>query len=446
MSLRGAAWLSLAVLAIAPLVKAQDQARRLTAGPDRRVELDFQHFYTQRDLEVALGALAGAYPEFLRLETMGKSRGGHQLWVMTVARLEGQDPSERPALFLAGGLGAEDLHGTEMALFTILELVQNHERDPAVEALLANSVCYIAPCLNPDLRERVFGGADGAASGAGEAVDGAQVRLDENFPTAWRPGPTSGSYPLSEPETLRMAEYLLGHANVGVVQTYTGSMLSLAIESAFRASEASDLAAYRDVLGSIPNPDRQTVQGLFDMPERPGSLLEFAYGQHGAFAFRTVVAGSGTSAVGPSVPEVGELAPLGRKAFQTTLRLAQTLPRLSLTEPSAQRMSDDLWQLDVGVQNEGLLPTASALGASRFACGAPGLSVTGGKVLAWAVSERDGSHVPAHGNEARLDLGEVSGGERLSVRLIVRAAAGATVELRATSPRAGTDSAQLTLE
>ena len=90
--------------------------------------------------------------------------------------------------------------------------------------------------------------------------------------------------------------------------------------------------------------------------------------------------------------------------------------------------------------------TASALGASRFACGAPGLSVTGGKVLAWAVSERDGSHVPAHGNEARLDLGEVSGGERLSVRLIVRAAAGATVELRATSPRAGTDSAQLTLE
>lgn len=433
-----------ALVSPAPASPQDAASRRLTAGPDRRVELDFQHFYTQRDLDVALASLAAAYPEFLRLDSVGQSRAGHELWVMTVARLEGAPAAERPAIFLAGGLGAEDLHGTEMALFTILELVQNHDRDPAVAALLASSVCYVAPCLNPDLRERVFGGSD-----AIEAPSG-QVRFDWNFPIGWRPDPQAGAYPLSEPETYAAAEFVLSHRNIALVQTYTGSRSSQ--ESGIARADAADRAAFAAVLATIPNPDRKAVRGLVDLPARGGSLLEFAYGQHGAFPFQTLLPGSGNSSVGPSVPEVLELAPLGRKAFQATLRLARTLPSLELSVPVAERLSDDLWQIDVDVANAGLLPTSSALGASRFACAPPDLAVSGAELLAWGVRRGAGPHLPAEGASSaegaggRLTLGEIPGGGHLSVRLVVRASGGAVVELQGTAARAGSDRVELTLE
>ena len=73
--------------------------RHLTLRPDNRVELDFQHYYKVRELKTSLSNLAAAYPEFLQLESPGKSRGNEELWVVRLSENPGVDPKKKPAIF-----------------------------------------------------------------------------------------------------------------------------------------------------------------------------------------------------------------------------------------------------------------------------------------------------------------------------------------------------------
>ena len=52
---------AIAILGLAPQDGTADK-RRLTLGPDKRVELDFQHYYKARELKNALSSLAATYP------------------------------------------------------------------------------------------------------------------------------------------------------------------------------------------------------------------------------------------------------------------------------------------------------------------------------------------------------------------------------------------------
>jgi len=427
-----------ALLALAPRPHAaQEGAGRFTARPDQRVQLDFQHYYTLGELEIALNSLASAYPEFLRLESMGKSPGGHELWILTATQLADGDPGLKPGLLVASGLGERDLWGTEMALFTALELVQNHERDPQVARALSEVVIYFAPCLNPDLRDLAFA-EEGGDWPAQERVD-----LDANFEIGWSPsGPRSGPYPLSEPESSSAAAFLLTHPNVAVVQTYRGRAES-GSPAGITTLPAADRLVYDRVCDVEAAGQREggALRGLPDLATSGGTLLEFAYGHRGAFGFVTLVGGAG-----PGAPEVFELFPLGRRAAHATLSLAGSLPRLELVVEDKTRLKGDLWQLDLLVRNAGTLPTLSALGELRYACGPPRLSISGAGLSAAAVRRTDeGGFEVAESSEGALVLDQIPGGGAQTVRLIVSAAEGTALELRLACPRAGAASATVEL-
>ena len=439
--MRTAALAGLAALAaLGPLSAAPasaQEAGRSTARPDQRVQLDFQHYYTLRELEMALNMLASAYPEYVRLESMGKSPRGRELWLLTVTRLADGDPGSKPALLVASGLGDEDLWGTEMALFTVLELVQNHERDAQVARVLSESVIYVAPCLNPDLRASVF------AEEGGDEPAPERASLDRNFEIGWRAGGArAGPYPLSEPETASAAAFLLAHPNVALVQTFRG-----AVEDGAPAGipdiPPADLEVYRRVDQVEASGQREggSLRGLPGVATRGGTLLEFAYGHRGAFGFATIVAGAS-----PGVPEVFELFPLGRRAAHATLSLAGALPRLELELLERKRLTGDLWQIDLTVQNAGALPTLSALGERRFACGPPRLFASGAEVSAAAVRRRpEGTFEVAEWVEGSLVLDQIGGGGSQTVRLIVEAEEGTELELSLESPRGGAAGATVEL-
>jgi hypothetical protein len=431
---------TLAALCCAGTALGQDPAR-VTARPDQRVQLDFQHYYTVRELEVALNSLASAYPEYLRLESIGESPGGHEIWMMTVTRLAGADPVEKPGLFIGAGLGRGDLCGTEMALFTILELVQNHGRDPLVERVLEDAVLYVAICLDPDLRDEVF-----AEEGADPAPKGSTGELDANFEIGWQPdSDRSGPYPLSQPEADSVARFLLAHPNVAVLQTYAG-VVQDGVPVGLASVPAADAALYGQVVDAAREAQREdrALHALSRVRKGGGSLLEFGYGHRGAFGFVTVVAGAGDPS---ELPEVFELFPLGRRAYQSTLRLARALPRLVLREPTVTRLKGDLWQIDVVVSNVGTLPTLSTLGQERFACGSPQLATSGAKLVAAAVrTSRSGPYDVATPEDETLRLDHVAGGASSTVRLVVTAAAGSSLELALDSPRAGGARTTVTLE
>lgn len=138
-----------ALLAVpAAAARAEDPTRPL-------VGLTFDRYYDGAALERALKTVQAAYPLFTRLESMGTSREGRPLWVITVFDPSGPRPlDDRPAMWIDGNTHGNEVQGAEVALYTVKYLLERKDADPWVGALLKRVTFHVAPCVNPDARER----------------------------------------------------------------------------------------------------------------------------------------------------------------------------------------------------------------------------------------------------------------------------------------------------
>jgi hypothetical protein len=429
-----AAWGRAAALGlVAAAAPAQDAPP--TAPPDRRVDLDVLRYYTGEQLQAALESIAGAYPELVRLESMGRSRGGRELWVVTLAAREGSDPAGRGALLVVGGLGASDPHGVEMALFTLYDLVLNHARDPSVAELLRAATVYLVPCLDPDGRARLLEPpTDGAPPPRG-------VALDRNFPAGWSPWlqGAGGAYPLCEPESRALAEFELAHPNVAIVQTYAESAATLSDAGGTAGGLAlatADAALHAAVSARAAQQLEQPalLVSAAQAPPPGGSLLAHAVGDRGALGFVSLVGGRGE----PRLPQVQELFGLARRAAGHTMLLGRCLPRLEIAAPVVTRLRNELWQVDVQVSNAGLLATAGPTARARRLVAPPRFELGGGQLVAAAVGSAGEEGLrPLAQPGAAFELPEVPGGGRVQLRLVVAAPADSELSLSLVAPRSG---------
>jgi murein tripeptide amidase MpaA len=121
--------------------------------------------------------------------------------------------------------------------------------------------------------------------------------LNRNFPLAWEPEaqtPGAGPYPLSEPETRALAEFLLAHPNIGGSQHYhTFSGVILRPSSRRADADLPDLAAYQ-ALGAIGEAETgyRCISLYHEFTEDPrklyaGMLVDWAYDHLGLLAFST---------------------------------------------------------------------------------------------------------------------------------------------------------------
>lgn len=128
-----------------------------------------------------------------------------------------------------------------------------------------------------------------------------RLNLNRNFPAHFVPEweqPMSGPYPLSEPESRAVAEFVIDHPNIVIAQSYhthSGVILRpLATEDDGRM-EPEDLNWYRE-LGRIGEeitgyPCVSTYTGFTPEPRhkapRRGTFLDWAYEHYGILAFST---------------------------------------------------------------------------------------------------------------------------------------------------------------
>ncbi len=124
------------------------------AVPAVRGGLSFDHYYDNAGLRAALEKLHAAFPTFTRIEEMGRSREGRPLLMLTVFDPAGRDPADRPAMYVDANTHGNEIQGGEVCLFTAQYLLERRQTDPWVRALLARVVFHLAPCVNPDSRER----------------------------------------------------------------------------------------------------------------------------------------------------------------------------------------------------------------------------------------------------------------------------------------------------
>ena len=105
-------------------------------------------------LTQALKNLAAANPKTTKLESIGKTLQGRDLWLL---RISGKGtPLEKQALLIAANLEGDHLIGSEVALGIAEYLVEAYGKDEKVTAVLDSRTFYIIPRVNPDGAEAFF--------------------------------------------------------------------------------------------------------------------------------------------------------------------------------------------------------------------------------------------------------------------------------------------------
>ncbi len=121
------------------------------ACPPFAEEYTFDCYHTYDEVTAFLRDVARAHPDRTRLESIGESWEGRELWVLTVTDFEAGAPEEKPAVWVDGGIDADEVVAIEAALGVAHRLLTSDE--PEVRELLRTRAFYIAPVVIPDISD-----------------------------------------------------------------------------------------------------------------------------------------------------------------------------------------------------------------------------------------------------------------------------------------------------
>src|SRR5512147_1559267 len=110
----------------------------------------FDKFYRYEELTRLLKSYAREYPDLLRLESIGKSHEGRDVWLVTATRFRSGKDADKPALWVDANIHASEVTGATAALYLIHALVTRGEKVPDVKRALDTRAFYIVPRVNPD--------------------------------------------------------------------------------------------------------------------------------------------------------------------------------------------------------------------------------------------------------------------------------------------------------
>jgi murein tripeptide amidase MpaA len=145
------------IAALTPLTALPSLAAPALAQPhaEPRVEIAWNRYYTVAEHESHLKALQAAHPDLIRVESIGKSGQGRDLWVATITA-PGSDHASKPAMWIDGSIHANEIQASEVCLYSIWYLATNYGHNDRITELLDNYAFYIMPIVSPDSRTAWF--------------------------------------------------------------------------------------------------------------------------------------------------------------------------------------------------------------------------------------------------------------------------------------------------
>jgi murein tripeptide amidase MpaA len=110
----------------------------------------FDAYLRYDDLTRALHALAAAHPGLVRVESIGRSFEGRDIWLATATRFDTGADRDKPALWVDGNIHATEVAGSMACLYLLHHLAAQYGKDDEVTRCLDTRVFYVCPRLNPD--------------------------------------------------------------------------------------------------------------------------------------------------------------------------------------------------------------------------------------------------------------------------------------------------------
>jgi murein tripeptide amidase MpaA len=110
----------------------------------------FDTLYRYRKLTRLVQSYAAEYPQLVRLESIGRSYEGREIWLLTVTCFATGEDRDKPALWVDGNIHAPEISPSTACLYLIHRLVTGYGTDPTITRCLDTRAFYICPRLNPD--------------------------------------------------------------------------------------------------------------------------------------------------------------------------------------------------------------------------------------------------------------------------------------------------------
>lgn len=112
--------------------------------------MNFNHYFTNDELDQVLHHWAVEYPHLFKLVQIGSSHENRPIWLITLTnQLNGAD-QDKPAVWLDGNIHATELAGTTAILYFLNSVLEKYGVDDRVTRQLNTITFYIVPRINPD--------------------------------------------------------------------------------------------------------------------------------------------------------------------------------------------------------------------------------------------------------------------------------------------------------
>jgi hypothetical protein len=140
--------------------------RAIGSPVNPKVPVAWNYYRDYKGITDLMQQIVKAHPNLAKLESIGKSVEGRDIWVLTVTDFKsGRTDMQKPGFYTDGNIHSNELQGTEFALYGAWYLVENYGKIPFITQLLKEKSFYFLPTINPDAREYFITKANTANSG-----------------------------------------------------------------------------------------------------------------------------------------------------------------------------------------------------------------------------------------------------------------------------------------
>ncbi len=139
----------------APVSAAEPAGPYQPAGApaDPKVAVQWNRYHDHAEATRVLKELVRDHAQRARLQSLGRSYGGREMWLLTVTSFDRGDQRRKPAFWIDGGIHANEIQGPEVVLYTAWYLLEMYGRNEFITRLVDERTFYLLPMMSPDGRD-----------------------------------------------------------------------------------------------------------------------------------------------------------------------------------------------------------------------------------------------------------------------------------------------------
>jgi len=120
------------------------------------VPLRFDRYYDYEEVNEALKVLNKAYPELTKLEVLGQSEEGRDIYALTINNSKTGDELSKPGVYVDGNIHGNEIQAGEVCLYYANMLLTKYGENEKVTKAVDKNAHYIIPVVNVDGRFHFF--------------------------------------------------------------------------------------------------------------------------------------------------------------------------------------------------------------------------------------------------------------------------------------------------